>query len=175
MTDGDPAGIECVIDDPRWAKALGDVDALAATCFAAALAADASLDATEATVAALFADDDALAALNERFRGRQGPTNVLSFPADADSGFLGDIALSYDRCAAEAEVQDKTFADHVRHLIVHGVLHLIGYDHETDEDAHEMESLEIQVLKTIGVDNPYAEGPNSKADGAATDSVQLET
>jgi len=91
----------------------------------------------------LLTDDETMADLNQRFRGKAGPTNVLSFPAPANpQGHLGDIALAYGVCAREAAEQGKTLEDHLTHLCVHGVLHLLGYDHETDGEAEAMEALE---------------------------------
>jgi probable rRNA maturation factor len=105
-------------------------------------------------------DDDArIRALNKLWRGFDKPTNVLSFPApDTQPGPerpLGDIAISYETAAREAVAEDKSFADHMAHLSVHGFLHLLGYDHESDEDAEEMEGLERVILARIGVSDPY--------------------
>jgi probable rRNA maturation factor len=105
-------------------------------------------------------DDDArVQALNKLWRGLDKPTNVLSFPApDSPSGparMLGDIAISYQTAAREAAAEGKTLADHIAHLSVHGFLHLLGYDHESDEDAEEMEGLERVILARIGISDPY--------------------
>ena len=105
-------------------------------------------------------DDDArVRALNKLWRGFDKPTNVLSFPSpDTQPGperTLGDIAISYETAAREAEAEDKSFADHMAHLSVHGFLHLLGYDHESDDDAEEMEGLERSILARIGVADPY--------------------
>lgn len=98
-------------------------------------------------------DDDQMTALNESYRGKDGPTNVLSFPASAP--LLGDIALSYETIAREAADKGASLQDHLSHLLIHGFLHLQGYDHLTDTDAAEMEALEITALATLGIDNPY--------------------
>jgi probable rRNA maturation factor len=105
-------------------------------------------------------DDDAhIRALNKLWRGFDKPTNVLSFPSpDTQPGpewTLGDIAISYETAAREAVAEDKSFADHMAHLSVHGFLHLLGYDHESDDDAEEMEGLERDILARIGVADPY--------------------
>jgi probable rRNA maturation factor len=105
-------------------------------------------------------DDDArVQALNKLWRGLDKPTNVLSFPApDAQPGparSLGDIAISYETAAREAAAEGKSLADHIAHLSVHGFLHLLGYDHESDEDAEEMEGLERVILAQIGISDPY--------------------
>lgn len=110
-------------------------------------------------------DDAAVRALNRAWRGKDRATNVLSFPAGAVATaglpaglplLLGDVVLGYGVCAAEAAAQGKTLADHVRHLVVHGVLHLTGHDHEDDAEAERMEALERVVLGGLGVADPYA-------------------
>jgi len=100
---------------------------------------------------------DAVADLNQRFRGKAGPTNVLSFPAPANpEAHLGDIALAFGVCAREAAQQGKTLANHVQHLVAHGVLHLVGWDHQTETEAEEMEAMERRILAGFGVPDPYA-------------------
>ena len=127
-----------------------------------ACAAEARLAAREgAEVSLLLADDEALRALNARWRGVDKPTNVLSFPAAAADRIgtapaLGDIALAYETLAREAEEAGISLKDRYRHLVAHGFLHLIGYDHQTDEEAERMEALEKRVLARFGVDDPYA-------------------
>jgi probable rRNA maturation factor len=111
-------------------------------------------------VSLCLADDAALRALNLRWRGIDKPTNVLSFPAAAgrpgEAPMLGDIALAYETLAREAEDLGAPLADHYRHLLVHGFLHLIGYDHETDAEAERMEALEAKILARLGAADPYA-------------------
>ena len=97
--------------------------------------------------------------LNARFRAKDGPTNVLSFPAAANPhGHLGDVALAFGVCAREAAEQGKSLADHTQHLVAHGVLHLLGYDHMSDDEAEAMEGLERVVLAGLGVADPYEAG-----------------
>ena len=107
----------------------------------------------------VLSDDDEVQALNAHYRGKDKPTNVLSFPdGDADetgAQQLGDIILSYDTIAREAAEQGKEFAHHLTHLVMHGVLHLLGYDHENAKDAEAMESREVALLKAMGIANPY--------------------
>ena len=108
-------------------------------------------------------DDAEIQELNARWRGLRRPTNVLSFPAaPANWGgaapILGDILLAYETVAREAEESDAPLADHYRHLVAHGFLHLIGYDHQTNEEAERMEDLERRVLARLGVADPYASG-----------------
>jgi len=111
-------------------------------------------------VSLCLADDSALRALNLSWRGIDKPTNVLSFPAApgraGEAPTLGDIALAYETLAREAEDLGVSLADHYRHLLVHGFLHLIGYDHETDAEAERMEALETKILARLGVSDPYA-------------------
>src|SRR5262249_45835453 len=102
----------------------------------------------------LLAGDKKLRALNHDFRGKDKPTNVLSFPG-AD-GYAGDIAIAYGVTKEEAKAAAKNFADHASHLVVHGVLHLAGYDHERPKDAKVMEPLEVKILGRLGIADPYA-------------------
>ena len=114
-------------------------------------------------LAVVLADDAELGRLNRRFRGKRGPTNVLSFPAaapgaagpDAAPLVLGDLVLALETVLREAAAQNKPVADHLAHLVVHGVLHLIGYDHQSEADARRMESLEKSILAELGVPDPY--------------------
>lgn len=108
------------------------------------------------TLSVLLSHDRRIRKLNRDFRGKDYPTNVLSFPSDEDDNtYLGDIAIAYETLQRECAEQEKPFDDHFRHLLLHGILHLLGYDHETDEDAEEMENLEINILEDIGIKNPY--------------------
>jgi len=107
-----------------------------------------------------FSSDAEVRALNSEFRGKDTPTNVLSFPVvdgPGDDAGLGDIILARETVVREAEEQGKTVADHTSHLILHGILHLLGYDHDTDEDAEEMEAMERDVLAALGIRDPYAD------------------
>lgn len=142
--------IDIEVEDLAWSAALPEPEAVVLP------AAEAALDA-RGGVTILLTDDDSVAALNERFRGKAGPTNVLSFPApDNPEDHLGDIALAYGVCAREAAEQDKPLAHHLQHLVAHGVLHLLGYDHLTEAEAEEMEALERRILAGLGVPDPYA-------------------
>ncbi|HEY2481484.1 MAG TPA: rRNA maturation RNase YbeY [Caulobacteraceae bacterium] len=105
-------------------------------------------------MALLLTDDQTVRDLNRRFLGKDRPTNVLAFP-DAGPGRLGDIALAFGVCAAEAAAQAKPLADHMRHLVVHGVLHLLGYDHQGDDEASRMEALERALLAQMSIADPY--------------------
>lgn len=151
--------VETLVEDQRW-EAL-DVPSLAGRAAAAALAAG-GLDPAHCEIGLLAGDDARIAELNMTWRGKAGPTNVLSWPsadgpaAPGEPRFLGDLALGYETCAAEAEAAGITPADHVTHLVVHGVLHLLGHDHEDDAEAEAMEALERKVLATLGVADPYS-------------------
>jgi len=126
-------------------------------------------DTGDAELAVMLTDDDGVRALNASYRGIDKPTNVLSFPApqpdyqDAcpDSGgapqMLGDIAIAYQTVRREADDEGKPFAHHLSHLAVHGFLHLVGYDHETDAEAETMESTERSILAGLGIPDPYAD------------------
>lgn len=142
--------IDIEVEDAAWSAALPDIEALILP------AADAALQSRGA-VTILLTDDASVAELNERFRGKAGPTNVLSFPAPENpEDHLGDIALAYGVCAREAAGQGKPLAHHLQHLVAHGVLHLLGYDHLTEAEAEEMEALERRILAGLGVPDPYA-------------------
>ena len=114
-----------------------------------------------AEVSLLFCDDARIRELNREWRGLDKPTNVLSFPAVpadrlATSPLLGDIAVAFETVSRESKDEGKTLSHHTSHMIVHGLLHLLGYDHETDEEAEEMEALERAALARLGIADPYA-------------------
>ncbi|MFN6952712.1 MAG: rRNA maturation RNase YbeY [Albidovulum sp.] len=163
--------VETVIEEARW-EGFG-LPALAERAARAALA-GLGLEASGFAIVVMGCDDARIAALNADFRGKPQPTNVLSWPSEErgsafageapalpepgsedDPESLGDIAIAWETCAREAAEQGKTMADHVTHLLVHGVLHLLGYDHVEDEDAALMEALEVRILASLGVSDPY--------------------
>ncbi len=108
----------------------------------------------EGEVSVVLADDDFVQNLNREYRGKDKPTNVLSFPQDPP--MLGDIVMACETVAREAAEQDKSFDAHLSHLVIHGLLHLLGHDHEEDAEAEEMEALEIEILGQMSIKNPYA-------------------
>lgn len=146
-----PRVIEVEIEDPAWSAGLPDAEALVVA------AARAALPAGETRTTVFLLTDDAVQQdLNLRFRGKDTSTNVLSFPAPEGLESLGDIALAYGVCAREAAEQGKSLAHHLQHLVAHGVLHLLGYDHEDDAEAEAMEAEERRILAGLGVPDPYA-------------------
>jgi probable rRNA maturation factor len=155
--------IDIEIEDPAWTVALPDAEALAR------IAAKAALDSEGRSaegVTLLLTGDATVRDLNLRFRDQDKPTNVLSFPAPANpEHFLGDVALAYGVCAREAAEQGKPLAHHLQHLVAHGVLHLLGYDHIGDDEAEAMEGLERVVLAGLGVPDPYKPGPYAPGEG----------
>ena len=139
-------------------RALGSASE-AERIIARALDAAATATGMQGEVSVLLCDDAAICVLNARWRGMDKATNVLSFPAAPMPGvhaLLGDIALAFETVAREAESEGKTLADHTAHLAVHGFLHLVGHDHETDAQAQEMEAAERSILLGLGHADPYA-------------------
>jgi probable rRNA maturation factor len=133
---------------------------------AAAVHAGSGEAAGEAELAVMLTDDDGIRTLNRNWRNIDKPTNVLSFPALQPTGtggpddaprMLGDIAIAYETTRREADDEQKPFDHHLSHLAIHGFLHLIGYDHETDHDAEAMEGLEQEILAQLGIPDPYAD------------------
>jgi probable rRNA maturation factor len=123
-------------------------------------------DDGEAELAVMLTDDAGIRTLNSNWRGIDKPTNVLSFPALQPTGaatpgdaprMLGDIAIAYETTRKEADEEQKPFDHHLSHLAVHGFLHLIGYDHEKDDDAEAMEGLEREILAQLGIPDPYTD------------------
>ena len=154
---------------PAWRNTLSEAEPLARRAARAALAAAEEGVAKEgvalpgeAEVSLVLADDVTLGRLNRQYRGVEGPTNVLSFAVSEGSApesngplLLGDVVLAYETVRRESEEQGKRFSDHLCHLVVHGVLHLLGYDHGSEAQAGAMERLEIAALAGLGVSDPY--------------------
>jgi probable rRNA maturation factor len=142
------SGITLLIEDPNWRIHRGLQARLKRAAQAAQRAARLRGD-----FSILLADNKTLRRLNRDFRGKDKATNVLSFPGMDDHA--GDIAIAHGVTKAEAKAAGKTFADHATHLVVHGVLHLAGYDHEHPKDAKVMEPLEVKILARLGIADPY--------------------
>jgi probable rRNA maturation factor len=159
--------ISVSVEAESWNDAIPDAEAWVAGLARRTLEA-ACPGIGPAGISLLLTDDAAVHELNRTWRGKDNPTNVLSFPAtrteegevpepefDGVPLELGDIALAYETCARESIEQGKRFADHVAHLILHGVLHLLGYDHLDEDEAQRMEALEIRILAGLGIADPY--------------------
>ncbi|WP_265516084.1 rRNA maturation RNase YbeY [Nitratireductor luteus] len=150
--------VECVIEADGWPREESLRDLALGAIEAAVQEAGAS---RPIGLTVMFTDDESIRDLNARFRGKDKATNVLSFPAAAvpgseDDSYIGDIAVARQTVAREAEAEGKTFDHHLTHLIIHGFLHLLGYDHETPEEAEEMETMERRVLEGLAISDPYA-------------------
>ena len=152
--------LSTLVECEAWNQHDG-FEALASEVIAKAVAVTKVKLAKGAEVSLLLCDDARIRDINREWRGLDKPTNVLSFPAAprallAKSPAVGDIAIAYETVAREAVDEGKTFRDHYMHMVAHGFLHLLGYDHETDAEAEEMEGLEISILGALGVADPYA-------------------
>lgn len=152
------------VHDTAWLDALGDLEQQARRAVSAALR---HLDAGTAPleISLVFTDDAEQRGLNRDYRHKDSATNVLSFPNMDDAAvaapeglprLLGDVVLARETIAREADAQGKSFADHTTHLLVHGILHLLGYDHLEAAGAAEMEALEVEILAGLGIADPYA-------------------
>jgi probable rRNA maturation factor len=162
----DPA-VDILIESEGW-QDLPDAEDIARRAITAAAsvmdASNARIGLHNVEISLLLCDDQTIAALNGRWRGQEKPTNVLSFPAwplrsgvaIQEKRLLGDIAISYETLVREARESGMTATAHLSHLVVHGYLHLVGYDHETDDEAEEMERLERDILARLGTADPYA-------------------
>ena len=155
------------IDIEHWPS--GDWDALAHRVADAAIAVAPELGNARLSASVLFTGDDHVLALNREWRDKDKPTNVLSFPMmqrsdlialepEGPPAMIGDLALAFQTCASEAEGKSVSLEDHAAHLILHGLLHLAGYDHVTsEEDADKMEALEVAALAKLGIADPYGD------------------
>ncbi|CCG41495.1 rRNA maturation RNase YbeY [Magnetospirillum molischianum] len=159
------AEIAVSLDCPAWVEALPDIEARVQSLAILALSGSPE-DVPEGPLelSVVLADDKTVQALNRDWRGKDAPTNVLSFAAldDEDAPLvegapllLGDVILAWETVSAEAEASGRPLADHFSHLVIHGVLHLLGFDHLDEEEAAEMEGLETRLLATLGISDPY--------------------
>jgi probable rRNA maturation factor len=154
--------VDVLIESQAW-QALPNAEDVVRRAITLAAASAVVVNHRGTEVSVLLCDDPTIAGLNARWRGQERPTNVLSFPARPLLGAapdgrapLGDIAIAYETVAREAAEQGKPVTDHLFHLVVHGFLHLLGYDHHVDGEAERMERLERDILGQIGIADPYA-------------------
>jgi probable rRNA maturation factor len=153
--------LDVSLHDDAWADACPGADALAEIAARAALAEAAPAGEMPLIVGLVLTDDAEQHRLNLRYRGADKSTNVLSFaladgpPPPGAPVLLGDVVLAFETVAREAAEQQKPLAAHLQHLVVHGVLHLLGFDHENDTEAAKMEAREIEILQRLGVPDPY--------------------
>jgi probable rRNA maturation factor len=149
--------IDIAVESPQW-DAFADAPSIAEAAIDAALRHIGAELPDGAEISLLLCDDAFIHELNRQWRGQDKPTNVLSFPAPgdvADQIILGDIAIAYETMAREAMDEGKTLQAHFSHLVVHGLLHLLGYDHEDETGAEIMEGLEREILAALGIEDPY--------------------
>jgi probable rRNA maturation factor len=152
--------IDVLIDSNQW-KSAGNIRPLVRRAVREAAS---TRSTSGAELAIVLTDDSAIRQLNRLWRGVDAPTNVLSFPAatrqaEDEPAHLGDIVLAYQTIAREARAEGKPLAHHVAHLAVHGYLHLVGFDHEHDDDAEAMEQAERRILRRLSIPDPYRQNP----------------
>ncbi len=165
-------------EGPQWSCFGSAMSAITARKVASALAAAVELPARRSAATLLLSSDAHVRGLNRQWRGLDKPTNVLSFPAPAPQAaparavrHLGDIVLAGETVAAEAAALQIETRAHFMHLVLHGLLHLLGYDHETEEEAEVMEAMETRILATLEVADPYAGTEPLGSDGLAAEPV----
>ena len=150
--------LDVLIEDEGWQPHIADGADICRRAVMAVLP-----EGTTTEVSFVFTTDDAIARLNADYRGKNGPTNVLSFPlvqiavGDAIPPMLGDVVMARQTVEAEAEEAGIPVRDHIMHLLIHGLLHLVGHDHEDDAEAGRMEALETELLAGLGIADPYAD------------------
>jgi probable rRNA maturation factor len=151
--------IDLAIPCAKWRRALSNAETIATEAARAALK-HSGKKFGAAELSLILSNDKTVQKLNAQWRGKDAPTNVLAFASeDVSTGpaptLLGDVVLAYETVAREAKEQGKALSDHFRHLVIHGVLHLLGYDHQADRPAKRMEALETRILALLGVADPY--------------------
>ncbi|MGB5084778.1 MAG: rRNA maturation RNase YbeY [Methylocystis silviterrae] len=160
--------IDVNVAAPAWRR-VGDLENLTKECVRQSLAVSGAVLAPECEISVTFCNDAAIQQLNAEWRGKDQPTNVLSFPTPGEIGrkpLLGDVIVAFETVAKEAEQQGKLLRAHTAHMVAHGFLHLIGYDHETAAEAERMEALERKIAMALGFPDPYAEDADGPAGGA---------
>jgi probable rRNA maturation factor len=161
--------IDFAVESDLW-DSVADVEAVIASAVSAAVAGAKLKHAPGAELSVVLTDDAGIRTINAAWRSIDKPTNVLSFPlvqpdATAKAPLLGDIVLAYETLDREAVEAGRPLQQHLSHLSVHGLLHLFGYDHQTQAEAETMEAMEIAILARLGIDNPYAGAPLLRAAG----------
>lgn len=154
--------IDIAVNDERWNSKIPDIKTFTQDIVQRVLS-DFEWKTNNIDISIVLADNDFIQELNKNYRRKDKPTNVLSFPQTENEDLnnqtpflsLGDIIVAFETIEAEAYQQDKSFSDHYTHMLIHGCLHLLHYDHITDEQAVEMEGLEIEILNTLNIKNPY--------------------
>lgn len=144
---------DVLVKEPKWNDVLELPEAFCATVISGILKNHKFAKSGELSIA--LVNDDEIQTLNKAYRNKNAPTNVLSFPDGGPAPILGDIVIALETITGEANEAGKSFTDHVTHMLVHGFLHLQGYDHENDKDAAIMEGLEVEILTKMNIDNPY--------------------
>ncbi len=150
--------IDIIVSAEAWKRVEG-LEQLTRDCIEASLAESGATLVEGCEISVTYCDDAEIQALNAEWCGKDRPTNVLSFPTPGPLSarpLLGDVVIAYETVAREAEEQEKSMRDHAAHMVIHGFLHLIGYDHETAAEAEEMESLEKRIASRLGLRDPYA-------------------
>ena len=156
-----PVELDLLVEAGAW-PAEDRLEALALRAVGATFAEAGAVSQSSVELSLVFTDDAHIRGLNRQWRGKDKPTNVLSFPAfPGHAGtslppLLGDIVLAWETVSREAELEEKPLDHHIAHLIVHGLLHLLGYDHEVDDEAETMETLERAALARLAIPDPYA-------------------
>lgn len=163
MDQSTSAIIEVAVEEGSWNQAVTGIDEFCGRIVNAALNGSGVALKPNGEISLLLTDDAQLRTLNEQYRGQDKPTNVLAFPGDSpgqaalgDAWLIGDIALAFQTLEREALEQAKPFSAHMAHLLIHGTLHLLGFDHDTDEQANHMEQTEIRIMNDLGYPDPYA-------------------
>ncbi len=173
--------IAVVVRDPQWRAVGPRIEARARRAGEAAFAhPDLGRDLGGAAEASLvLADDALLRELNRTYRGQDRPTNVLAFATEEEPSapgsprLLGDVILARETLLREAEAQGKRPGDHLCHLVVHGLLHLLGYDHQAPQETAEMEALEVSILAGLGIADPYREAASESAEDASGEAARI--
>ena len=166
MAENSKIEIDITLSEPEWSASFLDVESISRLAMTIAIQnaiLPRKLETRDMEASIVLANDDLIHVLNREYRGMDKPTNVLSFAnLDSDDPMpeegpypLGDIILSYQTIDREANEQGKFFKDHFTHMIVHGTLHLLGYDHQDEDEANIMETLEIRILQKMNIQNPY--------------------